>query len=147
VRRSWALALGLAVVLGGCGKASTSRPSATTPRIIETPEGATIAVPAAGKLVEIEQEPPLAVKRAGGSRLAEFNLGRSVTAQSGCLACHKIGERGNAGPGSDLTQVGGRLPAQAIERAILHATEPMPSFTRLPKAKLHALVVFLSLLQ
>jgi menaquinol-cytochrome c reductase cytochrome b/c subunit len=78
--------------------------------------------------------------------LEEFNLGRSVMAQSGCLACHKIGPNGNAGPGQDLTRVGARLSAARIESAILDPTKPMPSFRHLPRAKLHALVVFLSVL-
>ena len=30
--------------------------------------------------------------------------------QSGCLACHKIGENGNDGPGPTLTEIGARLP-------------------------------------
>jgi menaquinol-cytochrome c reductase cytochrome b/c subunit len=148
--RCWASAFAPAAVLGGCGTASTSPPSATTARIIVTTTGTTpgaiIVVPAGGPSA-IELEPPQAVKRAGGSRLAEFNRGRSVMAQSGCLACHKVGDNGNAGPGPNPTYVGARLSAPLIERALVHATESMPSFNRLPKAKLHALVVFLSLLR
>jgi mono/diheme cytochrome c family protein len=92
-------------------------------------------------------EPPPNVAHGGGERLAQFNLGRTVAAQTGCLACHRIGKSGNAGPGPDLTEVGARLPARGIERAIVHATAPMPSFVHLPKAKLRALVAFLSLLR
>jgi mono/diheme cytochrome c family protein len=92
-------------------------------------------------------EPPADVLRADGRRLAEFELGRSVAAQSGCLACHRIGENGNAGPGRDLTHVGSRLSGVQIARAILYAKAPMPSFRRLPEAKLQALVEFLSLLK
>jgi mono/diheme cytochrome c family protein len=91
--------------------------------------------------------PPRAVSRAGGRTLAQFYLGRSVAAQSGCLACHRMGAAGNRGPGSDLTNVGSRLSRRGIERAILNPTAPMPSFRHLPKAKLRALVTFLSLLQ
>jgi len=36
--------------------------------------------------------------QAGGAQLAEYEAGKKVVAQSGCLACHKIGENGNAGP-------------------------------------------------
>lgn len=79
--------------------------------------------------------------------MAQFELGRSVTAESGCLACHRIGVNGNSGPGQDLTRVGARLSATQIERAIVHAREPMPSLAGLPKPKLRALVVFLSLLR
>jgi hypothetical protein len=100
-----------------------------------------------GGATTIPVEPPSAVARGGGRRLAGFYFGRAVTAQSGCLACHRIGETGNKGPGPDLTQVGARLPARAIERAIVHATAPMPSFRHLPQAKLAAVVTFLSLLR
>jgi hypothetical protein len=92
-------------------------------------------------------EPPADVLRADGRRLAEFELGRSVAAQSGCLACHRIGEDGNSGPGPDLTHVGSRLSGVQIARAILYAKAPMPSFRRLPKAKFQGLVEFLSLLK
>ena len=37
--------------------------------------------------------------RAEGPKAAEYNAGKQVVAQSGCLACHKIGENGNDGPG------------------------------------------------
>ena len=42
---------------------------------------------------------------------AEYEPGKQVAAQSGCLACHKIGENGNDGPGPELTEIGNRLPA------------------------------------
>ena len=42
-----------------------------------------------------------AVAQAGGAVLAEYEEGRKVVAQSGCLACHKIGDNGNAGPGPE----------------------------------------------
>ena len=44
--------------------------------------------------------------------------GKLVAAQSGCLACHKIGDNGNAGPGPELTQIGARIPAHAILRSL-----------------------------
>jgi hypothetical protein len=95
----------------------------------------------------IPVEPPSAVARTGGRQLAEFYFGRAVTAQSGCLACHRIGQAGNNGPGPDVSHVGSRLSASRIERAILKPTAPMPSFRYLPKAKLRAVVTFLSLLR
>lgn len=91
-------------------------------------------------------EPPAGVKRSGGSRLAEFRLGRRVAAESGCLACHRIGDEGHRGPGENLTHAGSQLDAAALRRAILHPKAPMPSFRGLPKAKLNGLVEFLSLL-
>jgi ubiquinol-cytochrome c reductase cytochrome b subunit/menaquinol-cytochrome c reductase cytochrome b/c subunit len=70
-----------------------------------------------------------------------------VLAQTGCLACHRLGENGNAGPGPDLTHIGSKRSAAAIERAIINPTAPMPSFRNLPKPKLRALVTFLALLR
>jgi mono/diheme cytochrome c family protein len=91
--------------------------------------------------------PPSTVVQADGKRLEEFYAGRAVAAQSGCLACHRIGEYGNEGPGPDLTHIASRLPAQAIARTLVRPTAPMPSFRHLPKAKFNALVEFLSLLR
>jgi hypothetical protein len=90
---------------------------------------------------------PPAVKNAGGSELREFNTGMKVVAQSGCLACHRIGQQGNAGPGLDLTHIGSTLSAEQIEHAILYPTVPMPSFKNLPDAKLEDVVAFLSQLR
>ena len=52
----------------------------------------------------------------------QFEAGKQVAAQSGCLACHKFGENGNDGPGPELTEIGAKLPAQA-HRA--HADQPL----------------------
>jgi ubiquinol-cytochrome c reductase cytochrome b subunit/menaquinol-cytochrome c reductase cytochrome b/c subunit len=92
-------------------------------------------------------EPPAAVTRAGGTLLDEFKLGRVVMAQTGCLACHRIGGQGNSGPGPDLTHVGSRLSPRQIARALISSKEPMPSFKRLPRPKFNAVVQFLSLLR
>ena len=40
----------------------------------------------------------------------KYEAGKLVVAQSGCLACHKIGHNGNDGPGPDLTDIGEKLP-------------------------------------
>ena len=64
---------------------------------------------------------PAAVVQAGGAQLAEYEAGKKVVAQSGCLACHKIGENGNAGPGPNLTHIG-CAPAAPGDRA--YAREP-----------------------
>ena len=61
----------------------------------------------------------------------QFERGKSVAASSGCLACHKFGENGNAGPGPTLTKIGERLPRQAIARTLVNPTSPMPSYTKL----------------
>src|SRR3954453_17558586 len=36
----------------------------------------------------------------------QFEKGKDAVASSGCLACHKIGENGNGGPGPPLTHIG-----------------------------------------
>ena len=95
----------------------------------------------------IETATPPAVAKAGGQRLAEYEAGKKDVAQSGCLACHKIGENGNSGPGPDLTRVGDRLPEQAIARTLVNPTAPMPSFMHLPPPKFHAIVTFLAQLK
>jgi hypothetical protein len=100
-----------------------------------------------GRPTSLTVEPPAAVTRAGGTRLDEFKLGRLVTAQTGCLACHRIGGQGNNGPGRDLTYVGSRLSPRQLERALISSKEPMPSFKRLPRPKFKAVVHFLSLLR
>jgi menaquinol-cytochrome c reductase cytochrome b/c subunit len=80
----------------------------------------------------------------------QYEAGKLVVAQSGCLACHKIGENGNGGPGPPLTDIGARLPAQAIERTLINPTAPMPSFSALEKDspdKFDALVTYVSQLK
>lgn len=74
---------------------------------------------------------------------AVFDRGRKVATQSGCLACHRIGEDGNDGPGPDLTRVGVRLSAQQLESALVDPVAPMPSFRQLPADQREALVAFL----
>ena len=78
---------------------------------------------------------------------ANLEKGKLVAAQSGCLACHKIGENGNDGPGPHLTEVGNSLEPAAIRRTLENPTAPMPSFRNLPEDKKAALVDFLSSLK
>jgi ubiquinol-cytochrome c reductase cytochrome b subunit/menaquinol-cytochrome c reductase cytochrome b/c subunit len=79
-----------------------------------------------------------------------FVAGELVVGQSGCEACHKIGDNGNDGPGPNLTKIGATLPANAIASTLRNPTAPMPSFKNLAKnspEKFKNLVGFLSLLQ
>ena len=76
-----------------------------------------------------------------------LEAGKLVVAQSGCLACHKIGENGNDGPGPHLTEIGSKLEKVAIRRTLENPTAPMPSFANLPPDKLSALVNFLASLK
>jgi ubiquinol-cytochrome c reductase cytochrome b subunit/menaquinol-cytochrome c reductase cytochrome b/c subunit len=79
-----------------------------------------------------------------------FTAGEQVVGQSGCEACHQIGENGNNGPGPVLTHIGRLVPAQQIASTLINPTAPMPSFKGLAQnspQKFKDLVGFLSLLQ
>jgi len=102
---------------------------------------------AAGSPNSIDLPTPKSVVAQGGEVERQFNAGRQVAAQSGCLACHKFGENGNDGPGPHLTDIGAKLPKQAIARTLINPTAPMPSFADLPQEKRDALVEFLSQLR
>ena len=56
--------------------------------------------------------------------------GKEITASSGCLGCHKIGENGNT-LGPNLTEIGSVLGRSAIERTLVNPTSPMPSYESL----------------
>jgi menaquinol-cytochrome c reductase cytochrome b/c subunit len=104
----------------------------------------------AGPPTQIDQPTPARVAKLGPQVLAQYEKGKQVVAQSGCLACHKIGENGNDGPGPHLTDIADRLPSQAIARTLINPTAPMPSFLGLEKNqpdKFKALVSYLSQLQ
>ncbi len=84
------------------------------------------------------------------AEVATFNSGKIVVGQSGCLACHKIGENGNDGPGPNLSHVGSKLRPDAIASTLRNPTPPMPSFKALATqspTKFKNLVTFLGELQ
>jgi menaquinol-cytochrome c reductase cytochrome b/c subunit len=107
-----------------------------------TYQGATAGTPDA-----LELTTPKAVVENGPAAVAAWNEGRLVVAQSGCEACHKIGDNGNVGPGPPLTHVGSRIPREAIARTLVNPEAPMPSFKNLPAKKFNAVVNFLSTLK
>ncbi len=80
----------------------------------------------------------------GEEAVDTFEAGKQVVAQSGCLACHKIGENCNDGPGPPLTEIGQRLPRQALARTMINPTAPMPSFRDLPPDQFDNLIEFLA---
>ena len=125
------------------------RPIATTTGIVVIAAMAflTYSGANAGSPTAIEMTTPKSIQQAGGATLAEYEAGKEVVAQSGCLACHKIGDNGNSGPGPDLTHIAARLPRQGIARTLVNPTAPMPSFKNLPPVKFKAVVAFLSLLK
>jgi menaquinol-cytochrome c reductase cytochrome b/c subunit len=75
---------------------------------------------------------------------AELEPGKQVVAQEGCLACHKLGENGNDGPGVELTEIGARIPRNAITRSLEVGPGIMPSYAGLPPEKKEALTGFLA---
>ncbi len=77
----------------------------------------------------------------------QYEAGKEVVAQSACLACHKLGDNGNAGPGPDLTHIGARIPRAAILRSLQAGPSIMPSFTNLGQKKLNQVADFLSYLK
>ena len=76
----------------------------------------------------------------------EFEHGKLVVAQSGCLACHKI-EHNGGDLGPDLTEIGAVLDKGAIRRTLRTRMAPMPSFANLPEEKKTAMVEFLASLK
>ncbi len=95
----------------------------------------------------VDMSPPSGLTPA---EIQTFNAGKLVVGQSGCLACHVIGDNGNNGPGPPLTHVGSKLPPGAIASTLRNPTAPMPSFKSLAQQdpqKFQNLVGFLSELQ
>jgi menaquinol-cytochrome c reductase cytochrome b/c subunit len=95
----------------------------------------------------VDMKPPASLSAA---QTATFRSGELVVGQSGCLACHVLGENGNNGPGPPLTDVGSILRPAAIASTLRNPTAPMPSFAGLAKQypqKFQNLVNFLSELQ
>ncbi len=74
----------------------------------------------------------------------QYEAGKEVVAGQGCLACHRLGEDGNKGPGPELTHIGARIPRAAIIRSLEIGPGIMPSFRDLPPKKLNELADFLS---
>ena len=75
---------------------------------------------------------------------AALEPGKEVVAQSGCLACHRLGDNGNNGPGPELTHIGARLPRNAIARSLQVGPSIMPSYSALPPEKFQALTAYLA---
>lgn len=95
----------------------------------------------------VDMPPPASLT---ASQKATFRAGADVVGESGCLACHVLGDNGNNGPGPPLTHIGSILRPDAIASTLRNPTAPMPSFAGLadqtPK-KFQNLVTFLSELQ
>ena len=77
----------------------------------------------------------------------ELEPGRLVAAQSACLACHRIGEAGNNGPGPDLTSTGTELTRTQIAKAVAKGPGIMPGYEAMKEKepqKFGDLVAFLA---
>jgi ubiquinol-cytochrome c reductase cytochrome b subunit/menaquinol-cytochrome c reductase cytochrome b/c subunit len=99
---------------------------------------------AAGSPNTVDMKPPANLT---AQQVQTFNAGKLVVGQSGCLACHVIGDNGNNGPGPPLTQIGNKLRPAAIASTLINPTAPMPSFKQLAQQnpqKFNNLVNFLA---
>jgi hypothetical protein len=92
-------------------------------------------------------ELPPAADRQSQSARRQLEAGRLAVAQSGCLACHRIGDIGNRGPGKNLTHVGSELAPAAIARALVNPRAPMPSFRGIPAPRFKDIVRYLAALR
>jgi len=161
-RSSFVCAGTLAASLCGCGGASSHETArARTKHCVVTIVGVNVngtgRLPPAtleklgGKTVSGElvpcAAPPAVALAPGASPQAVDQAGRTLAARTGCLACHRIGVNGNAGPGENLTHIGSRLSRRQIETVLVDPTQPMPSFKNLPPAQLDAPVAFLTRLR
>lgn len=113
-RIALATAGAVALALAGAGCDDDPAPPTSTPS----------TSPVAESPVEIEIAVP-----------GELEAGRLVAAQSGCLACHRIGESGSNGPGPDLTGVGTELSRAEIASAVAEGPGIMPSYEALKEKK------------
>jgi ubiquinol-cytochrome c reductase cytochrome b subunit/menaquinol-cytochrome c reductase cytochrome b/c subunit len=96
---------------------------------------------------EVDLKPPSSLS---SQQASTFKAGELVVGQSGCLACHVLGDNGNNGPGPPLTHIGSIRRPDAIASTLRNPTAPMPSFADLAQnqpQKFQNLVSFLSMLQ
>jgi ubiquinol-cytochrome c reductase cytochrome b subunit/menaquinol-cytochrome c reductase cytochrome b/c subunit len=96
---------------------------------------------------QVELRPPPGLTSA---QRAVFTAGEYVVGESGCLACHVIGDNGNNGPGPPLTKIGAVRAPGALAATLRNPTAPMPSFKSMAiqtPTKFKDLVTFLSELQ
>ena len=100
----------------------------------------------AGSPNQIDMEAPESVVALGAANLRTWESGKQVVAQSGCLACHKIGHNGGT-LGPDLTDIGARISRQTIARTLVNPTAPMPAYNELSEKKRADLVEFLAQLK
>jgi quinol-cytochrome oxidoreductase complex cytochrome b subunit len=75
----------------------------------------------------------------------QYEVGKQIVAQSGCLACHAIGENGaHGGLGPDLTEIGTLVPRAALKRSVAIGPGIMPSYADLGEKDLNAVADYLA---
>jgi menaquinol-cytochrome c reductase cytochrome b/c subunit len=75
----------------------------------------------------------------------QYEQGKEIVAQSGCLACHAIGENGaEGGLGPNLTEIGSQIPRSAIKQSVEIGPGIMPSFRGLGQEDLNAVADYLA---
>ncbi|HEX2359122.1 MAG TPA: c-type cytochrome [Solirubrobacterales bacterium] len=74
----------------------------------------------------------------------EYEAGKELVASQGCLGCHKLGENGNDGPGPDLTEIGDKIPREAIARSLDVGPGIMPAYSDLTPQQKQDLTTFLA---
>jgi len=75
----------------------------------------------------------------------QYEAGKAIVAESGCLACHSIGENGaHGGLGPDLTDIGAKIPREAIKQSVAIGPGIMPSFQGLGDKQLNEVADYLA---
>lgn len=151
-RSSFACACCLAALLAGCGGSSPRKTATVKKHCVERIVGVPLSGDRASTVLEQQLDaggcrPTAVVVPAHASPHVEYEDGKRLVAVSGCLACHKIGQNGNAGPGRELTHIGSVLSRAELGRALVASRPPMPSFKGLRPAERGAIVAFLAQLR
>ena len=145
-----AAAVLVALVITGCGgddakPAAKPTPSSTPPTVL-TGSDVDVFVPEGQSCEEAIAKLP-AKMRENAHCSSPRQKGNPVVVTAGCLACHRIGETGNDGPGGDLTHVGAELSRAQLRRALVKPDPPMPSFAGLTPRRMRALIDYLTSLR
>jgi menaquinol-cytochrome c reductase cytochrome b/c subunit len=75
----------------------------------------------------------------------QYEQGKQIVAQSGCLACHAIGDNGvHGGLGPDLTEIGAMVPRLAIKRSVAVGPGIMPAYEGLGEQGLNQVADYLA---
>jgi menaquinol-cytochrome c reductase cytochrome b/c subunit len=77
----------------------------------------------------------------------QYEPGKELVAQTGCLACHTIGDNGNGTLGPELTEIGARIPRSAILRSLEAGPGIMPAFDDFSQKQLNQIADFLASLK